>query len=81
MLQVKVAHFKPEIITLLGEGVFPRLSLNLPRLHEGDCAQDIGLVEKEVVKKFAEEHCDIISSAKSSGKKSAKPRYTHMHAI
>ena len=30
-LQVQVAHFEPDTITLIGEGVFPRISFNLPR--------------------------------------------------
>lgn len=30
-LQIQVAHFEPDTITLTGEGVFPRISFNLPR--------------------------------------------------
>lgn len=29
--QLDVAHLPPQIITLTGEGVFPKISLNLPR--------------------------------------------------
>ena len=70
-----MAHFKPETISVVGEGVFPRLSLNLPRLHEGDYVQDSGQIEQDVVKQFAVENREMITSAKSTGKKSAKPRY------
>lgn len=28
---MQVAHFEPDIVTLQGEGVFPRVSLDLPR--------------------------------------------------
>ena len=29
--QIQVAHFEPDEIILTGEGVFPRISFNLPR--------------------------------------------------
>lgn len=31
LLQIQVAHFEPDTITLTGEGIFPRISFNLPR--------------------------------------------------
>lgn len=31
-----MAHFEPDTITLLGEGVFPRVSLDLPRSGDGE---------------------------------------------
>ncbi|XP_059164883.1 hydrocephalus-inducing protein homolog isoform X3 [Physella acuta] len=34
--QIQVAHFEPDTITLRGEGVFPRISLDLPRLEDDD---------------------------------------------
>ncbi|XP_064641495.1 hydrocephalus-inducing protein-like isoform X2 [Lineus longissimus] len=32
--QVQVAHFEPDTINLYGEGVFPRISLDLPRIGD-----------------------------------------------
>ncbi|XP_077975805.1 hydrocephalus-inducing protein homolog isoform X2 [Styela clava] len=32
--EIQVAHFEPTIINLHGEGVFPRLALDLPRFYE-----------------------------------------------
>ncbi|KAH9493176.1 hypothetical protein Btru_021958, partial [Bulinus truncatus] len=32
--QIQVAHFEPDSITLTGEGVFPRISLDLPRIED-----------------------------------------------
>ena len=34
--QIRVGHFEPEEISLTGEGVFPRISLDLPRDTESD---------------------------------------------
>ncbi|XP_078688637.1 hydrocephalus-inducing protein-like [Branchiostoma floridae x Branchiostoma belcheri] len=34
--QIQVAHFEPDIITVHGEGIFPRLSFDLPRLPDED---------------------------------------------
>jgi len=33
---IQVAHFEPNEITLKGEGVFPRISLDLPRTPDSD---------------------------------------------
>ena len=32
--RVQVAHFEPDLITIHGEGVFPRISLDLPRVAD-----------------------------------------------
>ena len=32
--QLQVAHFEPDTVNLLGEGVFPRISLDLPRQQD-----------------------------------------------
>ena len=38
--QIQVAHMQPDIITLVGEGVFPRIGLNLPsQLTEPNCTE------------------------------------------
>jgi hydrocephalus-inducing protein len=34
--RVQVAHFQPDIVTVSGEGVFPRISLDLPRHTDDD---------------------------------------------
>ncbi|XP_052816168.1 hydrocephalus-inducing protein homolog isoform X2 [Mya arenaria] len=34
--RVQVAHFEPDLITVHGEGVFPRVSLDLPRLVDAE---------------------------------------------
>ena len=31
-----MAHFEPDEVTLYGEGVFPRVSLDLPRAPDGE---------------------------------------------
>ena len=33
---IQVAHFEPDTVNLFGEGVFPRISLHLPRLCDQD---------------------------------------------
>ena len=35
-LQIQIAHFEPTVINIMGEGVFPRLSLDLPRYTDND---------------------------------------------
>lgn len=34
--RVQVAHFEPDLITIHGEGVFPRISLDLPRVIDSE---------------------------------------------
>ena len=31
---IQVAHFEPDLVSLFGEGVFPRISLDLPRFSD-----------------------------------------------
>jgi len=71
-----VAHFKPDTITLVGEGVFPSMSLNLPRLYPADDGIDMRMVEQSIVKQFAIENNNIITSAKLPGRRTFKPRYS-----
>ncbi|XP_042266839.1 hydrocephalus-inducing protein homolog isoform X2 [Thunnus maccoyii] len=40
-LQLEVAHLPAQDITLTGEGVFPRISLNLPRNLSDECYSDV----------------------------------------
>lgn len=35
-LKIQIAHFEPTIINVMGEGIFPRLSLDLPRFTDDD---------------------------------------------
>lgn len=44
-LKIRVAHFQPLIVTLLGEGVYPSLSLTLPRVRSPEYEQ--ALIEAE----------------------------------
>ena len=39
--QIRVGHFEPEQINLTGEGVFPRISLDLPRDTENDSFKEL----------------------------------------
>ncbi|XP_035498051.2 hydrocephalus-inducing protein homolog isoform X1 [Scophthalmus maximus] len=40
-LQLQVAYLPPEDITVTGQGVFPRISLNLPRNLSEECYRDV----------------------------------------
>ncbi|XP_031731518.1 hydrocephalus-inducing protein homolog isoform X1 [Anarrhichthys ocellatus] len=40
-LQLQVAFLPPQLITLTGEGVFPRISLNLPQNMSEECYSDV----------------------------------------
>ena len=45
--QIQVAHFEPDEIVLTGEGVFPRISFNLPReMTEVGCTKFASLRQK-----------------------------------
>ena len=37
---IQVAHFEPDVITISGTGVFPRISLDLPRTVDPDGQYD-----------------------------------------
>ena len=39
-VQVQIGHLEPQAITLLGEGVFPKISLSCPRYHDPDGLYD-----------------------------------------
>ena len=36
LFKVQVAHFEPDVIQIVGEGVFPRIKLDLPRFGDQD---------------------------------------------
>ncbi|KAG7229797.1 hypothetical protein INR49_012446 [Caranx melampygus] len=48
-LQLQVAFLPPQEITLTGEGVFPRISLNLPRILSEECYRDVVQQAREAV--------------------------------
>lgn len=35
-VQVRIGHLEPQTVTLVGEGVFPKISLSCPRYHDPD---------------------------------------------
>ena len=50
---IQVAHFEPDVVNLYGEGVFPRVSLDLPRL--GDEEGHYSSLQKEAQEQLARE--------------------------
>lgn len=56
--QIQVAHFEPDSVNIYGEGVFPRLTLDLPRAGDADgtCERLLEAARekltKEINKKF-----------------------------
>ncbi|XP_055993028.1 hydrocephalus-inducing protein homolog [Sorex fumeus] len=64
--QIQIAHLEPEKITLSGEGVFPRINVDLPRNLKGAEKYQIFLnqarknLEKEYSKYEIFDHLDII---------------------
>lgn len=63
-LSIRVAHFQAQVVTLLGEGVYPSLSLTLPRVRSPEYQQ--ALVE-------AQESLQRAAAAKPE----VVPRYAH----
>ena len=51
--QLQIAHFEPDNINLFGEGVFPRVSLDLPRV--GDIGGNYDTFLKEAKESLAKE--------------------------
>ena len=45
LLNIKVAHFEPVAISLVGQGVYPALALTLPRARNGE--YDQALIEAQ----------------------------------
>ncbi len=45
--QIRVGHFEPEEISLTGEGVFPRISLDLPRDTENNNFKELLVTAKQ----------------------------------
>ena len=39
LLNIKVAHFEPVAVSLVGQGVYPALALTLPRVRSGEYDQ------------------------------------------
>nr|XP_051703218.1 hydrocephalus-inducing protein homolog isoform X2 [Oryctolagus cuniculus] len=65
--QIQIAHLDPENITISGEGIFPRISLDLPRNLRGTEKYEIFLnqarknVEKEYSKCETLDHFEILA--------------------
>lgn len=59
--RVQVAHFEPDLITIHGEGVFPRISLDLPRVSDGTYTTLVKQAKANVYKRTMENY-----NAKSS---------------
>ena len=45
--QIRVGHFEPDEIILTGEGVFPRIALDLPRDIESDNFNELLEIAKQ----------------------------------
>ncbi|KAL3860158.1 hypothetical protein ACJMK2_010318 [Sinanodonta woodiana] len=43
--RIQVAHFEPDLITIHGEGVFPRISLDIPR-HSDEAGQYASMIKE-----------------------------------
>ena len=59
---MRVGHFEPEEITLTGEGVFPRITLDLPRDTENDHFKELFETAKHNlanVEKMEEDESDV----------------------
>nr|XP_004659621.2 hydrocephalus-inducing protein homolog [Jaculus jaculus] len=65
--QIQIAHLDPENITLNGEGIFPRICLDLPRDLRGNEKYEVFLdqakktVEQEYNKEESIDHLDMIT--------------------
>lgn len=58
-LSIRVAHFQPQVVTLLGEGVYPSLSLTLPRVRSPEYQQ--ALVEaQESIQRAAAAKAEVV---------------------
>lgn len=47
-LSIRVAHFQPQVVTLLGEGVYPSLSLTLPRVRSPEYQQALAEAQESL---------------------------------
>ncbi|XP_053402100.1 hydrocephalus-inducing protein homolog isoform X11 [Mercenaria mercenaria] len=52
--RVQVAHFEPDLITIHGEGVFPRISLDLPRVSDDKYTTLVKQAKENVYKRTME---------------------------
>lgn len=52
--RVQVAHFEPDLITIHGEGVFPRISLDLPRVPDEQYTSLVKHAKENVYKRTME---------------------------
>lgn len=52
--RVQVAHFEPDLITIHGEGVFPRISLDLPKVPDEQYTALVKQAKENVYKRTME---------------------------
>ncbi|KAL5255873.1 hypothetical protein ACHWQZ_G011188 [Mnemiopsis leidyi] len=73
LFKVQVAHFEPDVIQVVGEGVFPRIKLDLPRYGDQDGFYASFLAEAHQALNMEEPNCAPLSRrSKMSGKVSSK---------
>ena len=73
LFKVQVAHFEPDVIQVVGEGVFPRIKLDLPRYGDQDGLYAGFLAEAHQALNVEEPNCAPLSGrSKVSGKTSSK---------
>ena len=73
LFKVQVAHFEPDVIQVIGEGVFPRIKLDLPRYGDQDGFYAGFLAEAHQALNIEEQNCAPLSGrSKPSGKASSK---------
>uniref|UniRef100_A0A3B4VD89 HYDIN axonemal central pair apparatus protein n=1 Tax=Seriola dumerili TaxID=41447 RepID=A0A3B4VD89_SERDU len=74
-LQLQVAFLPPQDITVTGEGVFPRISLNLPRnlcmcisthIHSNDCILYEELLHMEIERALVKENALAVTGSSGS---------------
>ena len=75
LFKVQVAHFEPDVIQVVGEGVFPRIKLDLPRFGDQDGLYAGFLTEAHEALNIEEPNCAPLAlsgRSKPSGKASSK---------
>uniref|UniRef100_H2YKD6 Uncharacterized protein n=1 Tax=Ciona savignyi TaxID=51511 RepID=H2YKD6_CIOSA len=84
--EIQVAHFEPAIINVLGEGVFPRLALDLPRSTPDD-ERHASLVKearenlgRETAKQAPGSACSRLSTPRKAHKESDYDQHNQFHS-
>ena len=66
LFKIQVAHFEPDVIQVVGEGVFPRIKLDLPRFGDQEGVYASFLAEAHGFLCEVEEQRSMIGSHRSS---------------